>query len=100
MTIQTMEEFLGFKRNEKKSDKAKMKAQLLIDLYNNQMKICIQHWASIYFNPSLRISMNGSTKKELWRRNKDSCVGKFLASQHVSSSDSNETIFGMSESLV
>jgi uncharacterized UPF0160 family protein len=100
VTIQTMEEFLGFKRNEKKSDKAKMKAQLLIDLYNNQMKICIQHWASIYFNPSLRISMNGSTTKELWRRNKDSCVGKFLASQHVSSSDSNETIFGMSESLV
>ena len=42
VSIQNMEEFLGYRRNEKKSEKAKMKAQLLIDSYNFQMRICVR----------------------------------------------------------
>ena len=95
---QTLTEFLGYKRNERKSDKAKMKAQLLIDSYNFQMRTCVQNWASLYFNPSLRISMYASVAKQVWRRNKDSAIGKFLVSQHVSASNPN-TIFGMPKSL-
>jgi hypothetical protein len=98
VTQQTLAEFLGYKRNEKKSEKAKMKAQLLIDSYNIQMRICVQNWASLYFNPSLRISMYASVAKQVWRRNKDSSIGKFLVSQHVSTNDPN-TIFGMQKSL-
>jgi len=99
VTQKTLSDFLGYKRNERKSDKAKMKAQLLIDSYNLQMRICVQNWASLYFNPSLRISMYASVAKQVWRRNKDSSFGKFLVSQHVSASDPN-TIFGMQHSLM
>jgi len=95
VTIQIMEEFLAYKRNEKKSEKAKMKAQLLIDAYHVQMRMCVQNWASLYFNPSLRSSMNASITKQLWRRNKDSSIGKLLVSQHCSGSNLPDTIFGM-----
>ena len=95
-----LEEFLGYKRNEKKSERAKMKGRLLVDSYNSQMRACLQNWASLYFNPSLRNSMYASVAKQVWRTNQDSCLGRLLSSKHVSENYSTDEIFGMSKSIM
>jgi hypothetical protein len=99
VTQQTLEEFLEFKRNEKTSVKAKMKGQLLLDSYHSQMRICVQNWASLYFNPSMRISMDAGVAKQIWRKNKESSLGRLFSSKLFYATDANEKILGMSKSL-
>jgi len=99
VTQQTLEEFLEFKRNEKTAVKAKMKGQLLLDSYHSQMRICVQNWASLYFNPSMRISMDAGVAKQIWRKNKESSLGRLFSSKFGYANDSNDKILGMSKSL-
>lgn len=99
VTQQTLEDFLEFKRNERTAVKAKMKGQLLLDAYHSQMRICVQNWASLYFNPSMRMSMDAGVAKQIWRKNKESSLARLFSSKFFHANDTSGKIFGMTKSL-
>jgi hypothetical protein len=99
VTQQTLEDFLEFRRNERTAIKAKMKGQLLLDAYHSQMRTCVQNWASLFFNPSMRMSMDAGVAKQIWRKNKESSLARLFSSKFFHANDASDKIFGMTKSL-
>jgi hypothetical protein len=93
---QTLKDFLLYKRNEVTSQRAKVRGQLLLDMYHARMRSCLQHWSSLYFSPSIRNSVYASISKDIWRKNKQNFLGKlFLSKSFCGTTDQSDNIFGI-----
>jgi len=85
--------WLQYKKS--KSKDAKSREKLLIKKYRLSMQSCINNWASLYFHPNFRHSLDASKEKLLWLRNKNSSLSQFWQSSERVTNES--TIFGMYE---
>jgi hypothetical protein len=87
------ESWLQYKKS--KSKDAKSREKLLTKKYRLSMQNCINNWASLFFHPNFRNSLDASKRKLLWLRNKNSPLSKFWQSRERANTES--TIFGMYE---